>query len=159
MQPAVEVEAESRAFLPSAEGSGVAWIDKHKNFTKSADCKNLSFFTPLFSPLADWFPWMVNGQEPESTNGKYYRNANVLKIAHVSCGVTDCLSENTVLCFLASDIVSLHFSEDKTSSPRQPAKCYVLFTNNSLVQGSWTLSWRVQSYIHSWGLWEIYKSW
>lgn len=100
--------------LPSAEGSGVSWINKHENFTKPADYKNLSV-TPLSSSLADWFPWMVNGQEPETATGKYYRHVNVLKIAHVtqlSCGVTACLSENTVLCFFASDIVNLPFSED-----------------------------------------------
>lgn len=34
----------------------------------------------------------------------------------------------------------------------------MLFTNNSLVQGSWTLSWRVRSYVHSQGWWEIHKS-
>lgn len=53
---------------------------------------------------------MVNGQEPESATGKYYRHVDVLKIAHVtqlSCGVTAC-----VLCFFVSDIVSLPSSED-----------------------------------------------
>lgn len=58
---------------------------------------------------------MVNGQELESATGKYYRHVNVLKIAHVtqlSCGVTACLLENTVLCFFAADMVSLPFSED-----------------------------------------------
>lgn len=70
---------------------------------------------PLSSSLADWFPWMVNGQEAENATRKYYRHVNVLKIAHVtqlSWGVTACLLENTILCFLASDIVSLPFSED-----------------------------------------------
>lgn len=66
-----------RAFLPSAEGSGVSWTDKHKkkNLRKTADYINLPpcpFFTPL-SSFAAWFPWMVNGQELESATGKYYR--------------------------------------------------------------------------------------
>lgn len=36
-----------------------------------------------FSSLADWFPWMVNGQELDNATRKYYRHVNVLKIAHL----------------------------------------------------------------------------
>ena len=75
----MEAEAEKREFLPSAEGSGVSWTDKHlkKSFTAPTDYRNpsLSFLhSPLFFSLADWFPWVVNGQELESATGKYYRH-------------------------------------------------------------------------------------
>uniref|UniRef100_A0A8C6Z874 Microfibril associated protein 5 n=1 Tax=Nothoprocta perdicaria TaxID=30464 RepID=A0A8C6Z874_NOTPE len=40
-------------------------------------CRNTSlclFITHFyFSSLADWYPWAVHGQEPESITGKYYR--------------------------------------------------------------------------------------
>ncbi|CAN8195455.1 unnamed protein product [Coccothraustes coccothraustes] len=49
----------------------------------SGTCILFCVLTLFLSP-ADWFPWMVNGQEPESATGEYCRHLDVLKIAYAA---------------------------------------------------------------------------
>lgn len=154
-----------RAFLPSAEGSGVSWTDKHKKKI-SERLQTIEISLPVLSSLPSLL--LQPGFHGWSM-GKNWK-VQLVSITGVLCA-KDCICDPVVLCtyslfnckcsssFPCIWHCELAFSEDWISPPRQSAKHCVFFTNNSLVLGPRTLRWGTWSYVCSQGLWEIHKSW